>query len=236
MTTRLKTRVLLAEDERHLSEVISYNLVKKGFDVITAARGDEALEIASTQGFDLIILDVMMPGKDGFEVCSVLRAKRVLTPILMLTARHETENRIKGIQLGADDYLGKPFDLAELFVRIEALLRRRQWDEQLGATTEDDIFKLGEIEFDSNLLQLTGHGKKVALTAIEAKLLRLFLTERGRTVSRAQILKRVWGLHEETQTRTLDNFIMRLRHHFAEVGGTPEWIESVRGVGYRLSV
>jgi two-component system alkaline phosphatase synthesis response regulator PhoP len=227
-------RILLAEDEKHLAKGISYNLEKRGYEVIIAPRGDTALELGSTQGFDLIILDVMMPGLDGFEVCRELRARQILTPILMLTARHETENRVRGIQLGADDYLGKPFNLDELMARTEALLRRRRWDEQ--APAESTLVELGPVRFDTNLMTLSGAaGQKVSLTVIEARLLQLFIGETGRTVACAQILKKVWGFHEETQTRTLDNFIMRLRAHLANVGGSADWIESVRGVGYRFS-
>lgn len=228
----MSARILLAEDEAHLSKVIAYNLEKKGYEVFVAERGDKALEAACTQGFDLIVLDIMMPGLDGFEVCEQLRRGNILTPILMLTARHETENRVKGISLGADDYLGKPFVLEELFVRIEALLRRRRWDETQQSAPV--AYQLGGLKFDANLLQLWCGERKASLTAIESKLLQLLIVNRGRTIARAQILKRVWGLHEETQTRTLDNFIMRLRNHFDAVGGSGEWIESVRGVGYRL--
>ena len=227
-------RILLAEDEAHLAKGIAYNLEKRGYEVLVAPRGDTALELGSAQGFDLIILDVMMPGLDGFEVCRQLRARQILTPILMLTARHEMENRIRGIQLGADDYLGKPFNLEELLARTESLLRRRRWDEQ--APVAQTIFQLGPVKFDTNLMTLVGPtGEKVSLTAIEARLLSLFITESGRTIARTQILKKVWGFHEETQTRTLDNFIMRLRAHLVTVGGSSDWIESVRGVGYRFS-
>ncbi len=234
MSTATLPRILLAEDEKHLAKGISYNLEKRGYEVEIAARGDTALELGSTQGFDLIILDVMMPGLDGFEVCRQLRARQILTPILMLTARHETENRVRGIQLGADDYLGKPFNLDELLARTEALLRRRRWDEQ--APAEPTQFELGQVKFDANLMSLTGAaGQKVSLTVIEARLLQLFIDEWGRTVARTHILKKVWGFHEETQTRTLDNFIMRLRAHLVTVGGSSDWIESVRGVGYRFN-
>ncbi|MBI3543779.1 MAG: response regulator transcription factor [Deltaproteobacteria bacterium] len=211
-----RPRILLAEDEAHLAKGISYNLDKRGNDVVVAPRGDTALELASSEAFDLIILDVMMPGLDGFEVCARLRERRILTPVLMLTARHELENRIKGIRLGADDYLGKPFNLDELFARIEALLRRRRWDESDDRAAQT-VFKLGpDVEFDANLLKLKGgDGRETSLTAIEARLLALLLADAGRTLARAQILKKVWGFHE--------------------VGGSSDWIESVRGVGYRFN-
>lgn len=233
---KLKPRILLAEDEKHLATGICYNLEKRGLDVLVTSRGDQALEVASREGFDLIILDVMMPGLDGFEVCKSLRSRNVLTPILMLTARHETENRIKGITLGADDYLGKPFHLEELLARAEALLRRRRWDDETSTHEKSrrESFELGEAIFDSNRLLIKGPTGEVTLTAIEARLLHLFVTEPGRTFTRAQILKKVWGFHEDTQTRTLDNFIMRLRNHIQDVGGASELIASVRGVGYRL--
>lgn len=231
-TQTTKARILLAEDEKSLAAGISYNLEKCGYETVVADRGTAALKLASSDAFDLVILDVMMPEMDGFEVCRALRTQQILTPILMLTARHETENRIKGIQLGADDYLGKPFDLGELIARVEALLRRRQWDDPTAQTAT--LFDLGTVQFDAAALTLSNSSKTISLTAIEARLLQLLLAERGKAVSRAHILKKVWGLHEETQTRTLDNFIMRLRQHFAQTGGSADWIESIRGVGYRF--
>jgi two-component system alkaline phosphatase synthesis response regulator PhoP len=228
----MSVRILLAEDQKSLSKGISYNLEKRGYEVVIAERGDTAFEFAHSQIFDLILLDVMMPGKDGFQVCAELRAKKILTPILMLTARHEVENRVKGLELGADDYLGKPFVLEELLARVQGLLRRKSWDRNrsdLGLR-----FEFGGLDFDSNLMSLSGPKAQVEMTAMEVKLLRLLIEERGNTIARAQILKSVWGLHEETQTRSLDNFVMRLRQHIEEAGGSAQWIQSVRGIGYRL--
>jgi DNA-binding response OmpR family regulator len=231
-----KARILIAEDEKNIAAGIAYNLEKRGYEVSHVERGDAALDAAAKQPFDLVILDVMMPGMSGFEVCRELRARKVLTPILMLTARHETENRIKGLRLGADDYLGKPFELGELLARAEALVRRRRWDGDDGKAPVA-AFALGParaVEFDADTLELKGPAGRAQLTAIESRLMHLLVTERGKPIPRARVLKQVWGLHEETQTRTLDNFIMRLRHRLAEVGGAADWIESVRGVGYRF--
>lgn len=231
-----RPRVLLAEDEPNIAKGLVYNLEKHGYEVTHEKRGDDALRTASTEGFDLIILDVMMPGLSGFEVCEKLRERAILTPTLMLTARGEVENRIEGLRRGADDYLAKPFNLDELLMRTDSLLRRRRWDGLEEAAAVPTVLAVGSnVELDTNRLELRGEAKAVALTAIEARLLALLVQEQGRTLSRARILNKVWGLHEDTQTRTLDNFIMRLRHHLGEVGGSGAWIESVRGVGYRLT-
>jgi DNA-binding response OmpR family regulator len=228
-----RPRLLLAEDEPSLAKGLHYNFDKRGYEVTHFARGDDALRAGLTEGFDLIVLDVMMPGLSGFEVCERLRRESIHTPILMLTARSEVENRIKGLNLGADDYLGKPFNLEELMMRAAALLRRRQWNDLPNPPRS--TIRIESVEFDTNRLELRGSRGQAALTAIEARLLQQLVTSRGQTLSRAVILRRVWGLHEDTQTRTLDNFIMRLRHHLEAVGGAADWIESVRGVGYRMS-
>lgn len=225
-------RILLAEDESHLARGIVYNLEKRGYEVVHVMRGDDALHAACSEAFDAIVLDVMMPGLDGFAVCETIRERRILTPILMLTARHETSNRIKGLKLGADDYLGKPFDLEELLARIAALLRRKQWASE--EPEEPKIYSISGVLLDVEQLTLGSLPKQVALTAIECKLMKLLVTERGKPVARTRMLKEVWGLHEETQTRTLDTFVLRLRNRLEDVGGSAEWIESVRGVGYRL--
>lgn len=228
-------RVLIVEDEKHIARGMSYNLERRGYEVEIADRGDHGLELAMDKDFDLIILDVMLPQLNGFEVCEKLRDADIHTPILMLTARSETENRIKGIRLGADDYLAKPFDLDELMARVEALLRRREWDRKPRETgllhLQGD--KNRSVEFDATRLQLSSGEKQVSLTVIESRLLQELLCEKGRPVPRALLLRKVWGLHKDTQTRTLDNFIMRLRQHLDTVGCSGDWIESVRGVGYR---
>lgn len=229
-----KTRILVVEDEKSIAMAMEYNLEKRGYVVELAARGDQGLELGLAKLYDLIILDVMLPGVDGFKICEKLREAQVRTPILMLTARGETENRIKGIRLGADDYLGKPFHLEELLARVEALLRRRDWDR--APESPHLTYRLGDfIDFDPGNLLLQCDDDRVTLTLIESKLLQLLVNEQGRAVPRAQILKKVWGLHEDTQTRTLDNFVMRLRQHLESLGGSADWIESVRGVGYRFS-
>lgn len=234
MSALNSSRILIVEDERNIALGMSYNLEKRGYAVEVADRGDKGLESALAKDFDLIVLDVMLPALDGFTVCARLRDSGVKTPILMLTARGEIENRVKGIRLGADDYLAKPFNLDELLARVEALLRRREWDR-----TPDEkktLFALpGGIEFDPEQLTLRKANATHELTLMECRLLQLLIEQQGKPVARATILKKVWGLHEDTQTRTLDNFIMRLRQHFSELGGSPEWIEAVRGVGYRFS-
>jgi len=241
MTKSSKPRILFAEDEESLAAGIRYNLEKRNYEVTHVTRGDEAVACAHEDLYDLLILDVMMPGLDGFSACEQIRASGNRIPILILTARSEIENRVHGLKLGADDYLGKPFNLEELLARVEVLLRRRNWEQQdfprIKDTRASDALTT-ELSFDENLLLLVNRkdGRKVQLTAMEAKLLALLIEEHKRTVSRADILEKVWGLRAETQTRTLDNFIMRLRHHFETIGGEPKWIESVRGVGYRLNI
>ena len=223
--------ILFAEDEKNLAKGVLYNLETRGYQVTHVERGDQAFELASNEAFDLILLDLMLPGKDGLSICNDLRSAEILTPILMLTAMGDTNHRVEGLNAGADDYLPKPFELEELFARIQALLRRRNWDSSPTTT------RLGPIDLDSNRLLLKNTDGRVAqLTAIELKLLRLLIAEKNKTLSRSEILKKVWGFSEGTQTRTLDNFIMRLRYHLESVGGNPDWIESVRGVGYRLEV
>jgi two-component system alkaline phosphatase synthesis response regulator PhoP len=224
-------KVLLVEDERNIALGISYNFEKHGYDVEVADRGDVGLKLATEKNFDLIILDVMLPGMNGFQICEELRKRDIRAPVLMLTARSETENKIKGIRLGADDYLAKPFDRDELFARAESLLRRRQWDRE---PRFDKPFDLGGISFDASQLKLKCNKRSVELTPIETKLLLELIQAQGRPVPRADLLNRVWGFHKDTQTRTLDNFVMRLRQHFDELNGNAELIESVRGVGYRL--
>lgn len=239
-TDSTKPRILFAEDEDALAAGISYNLERRGYEVTHVPQGNNAVERASTDLYDLIILDVMMPGLDGFGACEKIRQSGNRVPILMLTARSEIENRVRGLKLGADDYLGKPFSLEELLARVEVLLRRSSWQQEFAQKPKESPapFPLTEeICFDSNLLTLSHQdGRAIVLTAMEAKLLALLIEQHKRTISRAQILEKVWGLHADTQTRTLDNFIMRLRHHFEAVGGEPKWIESVRGVGYRFNV
>lgn len=233
MNARSSARILIVEDERNIALGMIYNLEKRGYAVEAADRGDKGLEIALSKEFDLLILDVMLPALDGFKICARLRAERITTPILMLTARGETENRVKGIRLGADDYLSKPFNLEELLARVESLLRRRQWDRLPDKQVRFDL--PGGIEFDPDLLALRNGSKSLELTVMECRLLQLLVSQPGKPVARATILKKVWGLHEDTQTRTLDNFVMRLRQHLAELGGSADWIEAVRGVGYRFS-
>lgn len=239
MSAQFRPRILLAEDEANLALGIAHNLEKAGYEVELARDGKTAFDRASSEPFDLILLDVMMPKKDGYEVCQELRQKQILTPILMLTALSEPPNRIQGIIAGADDYLGKPFNVEELLARTAALLRRRSWDGFNKTNTRSRTLvkigvKIGEIEFIFDELLLKSRTQTAELTLIEAKLLDLLTKNANQLLTRSEILKKVWGFSERVQTRTLDTFIMRLRAHVKTIGGNPDFIESVRGVGYRL--
>jgi DNA-binding response OmpR family regulator len=231
----MKNKILLVEDEETLFEGIFYNLKKNGFQVTGAKDGESALSLATSQSFDLILLDLMLPKISGFDVCKKLREKKIHTPILMLTARGEIENKLKGLELGADDYLVKPFLIEELIARVEAQLRRSIWSEQTPANESFQFkTKTGFIEFDADNFELRSSDKKhIALTALEQKLLLSLIQNKGKTLSRNDLLEKVWGISSQVQTRTLDNFILRLRHYLEELGGESTWIESVRGVGYR---
>ena len=224
-------RVLIVEDELHLAEGLRFNLEAEGFDAEIIDTGEGALErlLGSDPGFDLVVLDVMLPGKDGFAVVSELRAARQFVPVLMLTARGRPEDVLRGFAAGADDYLPKPTELAILLARIGGLLRRSQWVRQ----SQDQYRFAGKtIDFDS--LELRVGDRTLPLTLMEANLLRYLISHEGRAVSRKSMLEDVWGVREDTDTRPIDNFIVRLRRHIEREPGRPKHLLTVRGVGYRF--
>jgi DNA-binding response OmpR family regulator len=244
------SRVLVVEDEAHLAQGLRFNLQAEGHEVEVAGDGETALDLIGEQTgrFDALVLDVMLPGKSGFEVAALLREKKNYVPILMLTARGRPEDVLQGFASGADDYLPKPFELAILIARLEGLLRRSVWMKQsatlatasaesAGATEAepaDDSFTFAGKSIDFAELELRSLGNTIHLTVMEAELLRYLVRSAGRVVSRKALLEEVWGLHEDTDTRAIDNFIVRLRRYIEDDPARPKHLQTVRGVGYRF--
>jgi DNA-binding response OmpR family regulator len=252
------SRVLVVEDEAHLADGLRFNLQAEGHAVEVAADGESALErlVEKRERFDVVVLDVMLPGKSGFDVAALLREQKNYVPILMLTARGRAEDVLQGFASGADDYLPKPFELAILIARLESLLRRSVWmkdrdtpdagadDGRDGDKTRHapegeqgsggDTFSFGGKTIDFGELELRTLGNTIHLTVMEAELLRYLVKSEGRVVSRKAILEDVWGLHEDTDTRAIDNFVVRLRRYIEEDPSHPKHLQTVRGVGYRF--
>ena len=232
--------VLIVEDEKHLADGLRYNLKAEGYDVETVANAEDALSRLTNDGknFDVIVLDVMLPGMDGFALASNLRSQGQFIPILMLTARGQAEDVLRGFEAGADDYLPKPFDLSVLLARINALLRRREWlNKDRSKAPQNDVakvFEFGGKTIDFEALELRSGEQIVHLTLMEADLLRYLVNHEGKIVSRSAILEDVWGLREDTDTRAIDNFIVRLRRYIEKDSGKPRHLLTVRGVGYRF--
>ena len=225
----MERRILLIEDEPGLVMTLTDRLRSEGHHVESAADGVTGLEMACNAAFDLIILDLMLPRKNGMDVCRDLRQRGVSTPILMLTARGQTTDKVVGLKLGADDYLTKPFEMAELLARIEALLRRAP----LAAAGE--VYQFGHIRLDLRRTEVTRHGKPVTLSAKEFQLLRYLAEHRGTTVSREKLLSEVWGYGGVTSSRTVDVHVAWLRQKLEEDPRQPQWILTVHGMGYRLA-
>ena len=224
-------RVLIVEDETHLAEGLRFNLEAEGYGAEVVDTGEAALArlLGSPRHYDLVVLDVMLPGKDGFEVATELRLSKQFVPILMLTARGRPEDVLRGFAAGADDYLPKPTELAILLARIGGLLRRSEW---LRRPHDQYSFAGKTIDFDS--LELRVGDRTLLLTLMEANLLRYLITHEGRAVSRKSMLGDVWGVHEDTDTRAIDNFVVRLRRHIEKEPSRPKHLLTVRGVGYRF--
>ncbi len=237
-------RVLIVEDEKHLAEGLRFNLEAEGYEVTLASDGETALDLIQQQGrsFEAIVLDVMLPGKDGFEVAQVLRTAGCYIPILMLTARSRPEDVLRGFEAGADDYLPKPFELRILIARLSGLLRRREWfrmtEDRTAQTPGDkpygDTFHFSGKSIDFNSLVLRAGERVVQLTMMEADLLRFLVMHQSEVVPRRQILEDVWNLKEDTDTRAIDNFIVRLRRYIEDDPSTPRHLITIRGVGYRF--
>jgi DNA-binding response OmpR family regulator len=244
------SRVLIVEDEAHLAKGLRFNLEAEGHSVEVAGDGERALELllghdGKRENFDAVVLDIMLPGKDGFAIASKLRAAKNFVPVLMLTARGRPEDVLKGFASGADDYLPKPFELPILLARLQGLLRRRDWMRESQASDSTsaapssvsgayDVFSFHGRTIDFGKLELRVNGNTIHLTLMEAELLRHLIRNNDRIVSRKSILEEVWGLHEDTDTRAIDNFIVRLRRYIEDDPAKPRHLLTVRGVGYRF--
>jgi DNA-binding response OmpR family regulator len=232
--------VLIVEDEKHLADGLRYNLKAEGYEVETVRSAEEALSLLGDRqkSFDVVVLDVMLPGMDGFSLAAMLRTQGEFVPILMLTARGSAEDVLRGFEAGADDYLPKPFELSVLLARIHALLRRREWfdkDRSKGSQNgESKTFDFGGKTIDFEGLKLQSGSQTVNLTLMEADLLRYLINHEGKIVSRSAILEDVWGLREDTDTRAIDNFIVRLRKYIEDEPSRPRHLLTVRGVGYKF--
>ena len=228
--------VLIVEDEKHLANGLRYNLTAEGYDVDIAGTGEEAAQLLleRRKAYDVVVLDVMLPGMDGFALASTLREKGQFVPILMLTARGRPEDVLRGFEAGADDYLPKPFELSVLLARINALLRRRAWFQKDLNKSEAGVVAVGNKTIDLEALELRSEEQTVQLTLMEAELLRYLIEHEGKIVSRSAILEEVWGLREDTDTRAIDNFIVRLRKYLEDEPSRPRHLLTVRGVGYRF--
>jgi DNA-binding response OmpR family regulator len=222
--------VLLIDDDRDLCALMQEYLEQHGCAVAVAHDGRAGLAAALEPGHDVVTLDVMLPILDGFEVLRQLR-RRSIVPVVMLTARTAAEDRINGLEAGADDYLPKPFDLPVLLARVKGLIRRREWAR--GAT--GGPVRVGHSLVDFANLELRKGDAVTRLTLLEAMLLKLLVERRGQVVTKAEILEKVWNLNPDTETRAVDNFVMRLRRHLEEDAREPRLLQTVRGVGYRLS-
>jgi len=257
------SRVLVVEDEAHLAKGLRFNLEAEGHAVEVCGDGETAIErlLDDQQAFDAVVLDVMLPGKDGFAVATALRKAKNYVPVLMLTARGRPEDVLQGFAAGADDYLPKPFQLPIFLARLQGLLRRSEWlrpeklegktrapgvsqeprlraaektDGNVISDSEQDVFAFDGQTVDFNNLELHANGATIQLTLMEAKLLRHLIRSKGNPVSRKSILEDVWGLHEDTDTRAIDNFIVRLRRYIEKDPSKPRHLTTVRGVGYRF--
>ncbi len=226
-------RLLIVEDERHLAEVIADNLALEGWAVEVEADGARALERIRSDPPALVLLDVMLPGLDGFALCERLRAERNAVPILFLTAKNENEDRVRGLELGGDDFLGKPFDLRELILRVRAILRRSRWFH--GPSSAGERLALGDAVVDFRTYTATVGGREVRLSTKETMILRCLAERAGEVVSRDEILDRVWGYDAFPSTRTIDNFVVRLRRILEPDPASPRYIHTIRGTGYRLT-
>lgn len=237
MNPRTSPRVLIVEDEHHLAEGLRFNLEAEGFSAEVVDDGERALDrlLDPAVTFDLVVLDVMLPGRDGFAVASELRQKQNFVPILMLTARGRPEDVLKGFGAGADDYLAKPAELPILLARIGSLLRRSAWTRHGGRPEpRQDRYTFTGRTIDFDTLELTVGDRVLQLTLMEANLLRYLIEHEGKAVSRKTMLEQVWGLREDTDTRAIDNFIVRLRRYIEEEPARPRHLLTVRGVGYRF--
>ncbi len=223
-------RILLVEDEASIRNTIKLNLELSDYEVVAAENGSDAMDLVSNQHFDLLILDVMLPDMDGFQICEQIRLSDFETPIIFVTARNTGEDRIKGLKLGGDDYLTKPFEFEELELRIQKLLQRAGKVQK----EETSVYTFGNNEVNFKTYEAHGQQGEFMLTKKEAMLLKLLIDRKNQVVSRRQILQSVWGYDVFPSTRTIDNFILSFRKYFEEDPKNPKYFISVRGVGYKF--
>jgi DNA-binding response OmpR family regulator len=228
-----KIKILLVEDEESLAAALEYNLEEEGYMVEWAKDGREAIDYFDNNQFDLIVLDIMLPYLNGFEVAEHVRSKDAQIPILILTARGEDGDRIKGLEAGADDYLTKPFHLQELILRIKGMLKRKSWYKK--SADLQPIVRFGDNEVNFENLSCKNSSSEFTLTVHEAMLLKYLIENRDKVISRGELLKEVWNLNSDMETSTVDIFISRLRKYFEPNPVKPQYIKSVRGAGYMFS-
>jgi len=226
-------RILLVEDEETLAVGLEYNLVEEGYIVKWAKNGREAVDFFKQEKFDLIILDIMLPYINGFEVAEIVREKNPQIPILMLTAKTESGDKVKGLEKGADDYLTKPFHLQELLLRVKGMLKRKSW--YTTASEKQPIYRFGHNEINFDKLMCKCGTEEIRLTQLEAMMLNYFVEKEGEIVTRKELLENIWHLNPDIETRTVDIFIARLRKYFEPDPSKPIYFESVRGAGYIFS-
>jgi DNA-binding response OmpR family regulator len=235
-----RQRLLVVEDEEHLAMGLKLNLELEGYDVSVAGTAREAGEaLLDPRAVDAIVLDVMLPDLDGFELCKRLRESGNYVPVVMLTARNSAEDRVRGLEVGADDYLVKPFDLIELLARVRSMLRRRAWERErrkdtTGRPPSPASVVLGDARIDFESHEVERAGEPIKLTRLELDLLRYFVEHPGKVLSREHLLEEVWKLHGYSTARTVDNFVFRLRRHFEEDPQAPKHFLSIRGAGYKF--
>lgn len=234
-------RVLIVEDEAHLAQGLCFNLEAEGYDAEVVGDGEAAIAriLSEHRAYDAMILDVMLPGRDGFSVAAELRKNGEFLPILMLTARGRPDDVLAGFEAGADDYLPKPFELAILIARLNGLLRRSSWAKGAASAAPDtpaapEVLAFADNILDMGALELRVGEKAYHLTVMEADLLQYLIKNAGQAVSRKAILEEVWNLHEDTDTRAIDNFIVRLRRYLKDNPAKPRHVLTVRGVGYKF--
>ena len=223
-------KILIVEDEETLAIGLEYNLTEEGYSVKVAEDGRQAVDYFNSDEYDLIVLDIMLPYLNGFEIAEVVRNKSPQIPILMLTAKTSVDDKIKGLEAGADDYMTKPFHLEELLLRIKRMLQRKEWYKSV--TVVDPVYKFGDNEINFESLKAVTKTGVIQLTYIEAMLLKYIIENKGKAVSREELLENVWHMNPELETRTVDNFIARLRKYFEPDASAPRFIKSVRGTGY----
>jgi DNA-binding response OmpR family regulator len=227
-----KPSIMLVEDEIHLARGICFNLEEEGFRVSHFESGEKALETLEFEHYELIILDIMLPGMDGFQVCRAIRRLDPRVPVLMLTARSDDADRVEGLENGADDYLTKPFNLVEFLLRVKGMLRRSSW---YRPDPVEEGYRFGDNEvFLLSYRARTAQGE-IDLTEMEVRVLAIFFRKEGQAIPRSELLQTVWGYSSDTETRTLDNFIVRLRKYFEPDPAHPIHFQTVRAVGYRFN-